>query len=70
MPSPGTPVLPRLPVEDSYLELLADTLLAALGANLFIYLREVREMPIERLKSGWGALVRGALPAGAEGAFV
>jgi AcrR family transcriptional regulator len=44
-------------------ELLADTLLAALGANLFTYLREVREMPLERLKSGWGELVRGALPA-------
>jgi diguanylate cyclase (GGDEF)-like protein len=26
MPSPGTPVPPRLPIEDSYLELLADTL--------------------------------------------
>ncbi len=26
MPSPGAPVAPRLPIEDSYLELLADTL--------------------------------------------
>ncbi len=26
MPSPGTPVPPRLPIEDSYFELLADTL--------------------------------------------
>src|SRR6266478_831945 len=26
MPSPGTPAPPRLPIEDSYLELLADTL--------------------------------------------
>src|SRR6202051_3801268 len=26
MPSPGAPVAPRLPLEDAYLELLADTL--------------------------------------------
>jgi AcrR family transcriptional regulator len=48
-------------------ELLADTLLAAFGANLFIYLREVREMPLERLKSGWAELVRGMVPAGGAG---
>ena len=34
-------------------ELLADTLLASLSAGLYIYLREVREMPLERLKEGW-----------------
>ncbi len=34
-------------------ELLADTLLASLSAGLHVYLREVREMPLERLKEGW-----------------
>jgi AcrR family transcriptional regulator len=38
-------------------ELLADTLLAALGAELFVYLRRIREMDLERLKSGWRELV-------------
>jgi AcrR family transcriptional regulator len=44
-------------------ELLAETLLAFLGADLFLYLREVREMPPERLASGWEALVRLVLPS-------
>jgi AcrR family transcriptional regulator len=46
---------------------LAETLLSCLGAALFMHLREVREMPLEQLKTGWGELVRGALraPAGA-----
>lgn len=50
-------------------ELLADTLMAALGAELFVYLRQVRGMPLERLKSGWRELVAGAvgrLPASVE----
>jgi AcrR family transcriptional regulator len=38
-------------------ELLADTLLAALGANLFIYLRQVRGLPLARVKAGWRELV-------------
>ncbi|HEY7934224.1 MAG TPA: helix-turn-helix domain-containing protein [Solirubrobacteraceae bacterium] len=43
-------------------ELLADTLLAALGAELFVYLREVRGMPLQRLKDGWRELVLRSLP--------
>ena len=42
-------------------ELLADTLLAALGAELFVYLREVRGMDLDRLKDGWRATVRRTL---------
>jgi len=42
-------------------ELLADTLLASLSAGLYIYLREVREMPLERLKEGWRETVARAL---------
>lgn len=42
-------------------ELLADTLLASLSAGLYIYLREVREMPLERLKEGWRETVERAL---------
>jgi AcrR family transcriptional regulator len=42
-------------------ELLADTLLAALGAELFIYLRHVRGMSLQRLKQGWRDLVLAAL---------
>lgn len=42
-------------------ELLADTLLAALSAGLYIYLREVREMPLERLKEGWRETVQRTL---------
>jgi AcrR family transcriptional regulator len=42
-------------------ELLADTLLAALGAELFIYLRQVRGMELDRLKDGWRETVRRAL---------
>jgi AcrR family transcriptional regulator len=46
-------------------ELLADSLLSALGAELFVYLRRVREMPLGRLKEGWRALVQRSVPAGA-----
>jgi AcrR family transcriptional regulator len=38
-------------------ELLAETLLSALSADLFIYLRELREFPLERVKAGWRELV-------------
>jgi AcrR family transcriptional regulator len=43
-------------------ELLAETLLAGLGADLFLYLREERDMPLARLKAGWEELVRRTLP--------
>jgi AcrR family transcriptional regulator len=43
-------------------ELLAESLLAALGAELFVYLREVRGMPLSRLKQGWRELVLRTLP--------
>src|ERR1700730_831134 len=50
MPSPGTPVLPRLPVEDSYLELLADTLesldLPARGQFLQRYIRAITHLDL------------------------
>src|SRR6202047_2983158 len=50
MPSPGTPVLPRLPVEDSYLELLADTLesldLSARGQFLQRYIRAITHLDL------------------------
>jgi AcrR family transcriptional regulator len=44
-------------------EFLAETLLACLGADLFLYLRDVREMPLQRLKDGWEELVRRTIPA-------
>jgi AcrR family transcriptional regulator len=44
-------------------EMLADTLLAALGVELFIYLRRVRGMSLTRLKDGWRELVRRTIPA-------
>ncbi len=43
-------------------EFLAETLLACLGADFFLYLREVREMPLQRLKDGWEDLVRRTVP--------
>src|SRR6476660_2381114 len=45
-------------------EILADTLLAALGAELFVYLRQVRDVPLARLKDGWRDLVWRTVPAG------
>ena len=39
-------------------EYLAEALLACLGADFFLYLREARDMPLERLKQGWAAAVR------------
>ena len=50
MPSPGAPVPPRLPVEDSYLELLAETLesldLSARGQFLQRYLRAITHLDL------------------------
>ena len=44
-------------------ELLAEMLLAALAAELFLHLHHAREMPLERLKAGWRELVRRAVQA-------
>jgi AcrR family transcriptional regulator len=38
-------------------ELLAEMLLAALAADWFVYMRRVREVPLERIKSAWRELV-------------
>jgi AcrR family transcriptional regulator len=38
-------------------ELLAEMLLATLGAELFVYLRHARTLPLERLKATWRELV-------------
>jgi diguanylate cyclase (GGDEF)-like protein len=50
MPSPGTPAPSRLPIEDSYLELLADTLesldLAARGQFLQRYFRAIAHLDL------------------------
>jgi AcrR family transcriptional regulator len=46
-------------------EMLSDTLLAALGADLFIHLRQVRGMSLERLKDGWRDLVGRTVPSAA-----
>jgi AcrR family transcriptional regulator len=42
---------------DADVEFLAEALLAYLGVDVFLYMREVREMSLERLKAGWGELV-------------
>jgi AcrR family transcriptional regulator len=44
-------------------DMFADALLAALGAELFIYLRQVRGAPLARLKSSWRELVKRTLSA-------
>src|SRR5260370_33213724 len=50
MPSPGVPAPPRLPVEDSYFELLADTLesldLPARGQFLQRYFRAIAHLDL------------------------
>src|SRR6202165_1585377 len=50
MPSPGAPAPPRLPIEDSYLELLADTLdsldLPARGQFLQRYIRAITHLDL------------------------
>lgn len=43
-------------------EYLAETLLASLGADFYLYLREAREMPLERLRAGWADLVSRVMP--------
>src|SRR5271168_3805249 len=51
MPSPGAPAPPRLPIEDSYLELLADTLesldLPARGQFLQRYFRTITHLDLK-----------------------
>jgi AcrR family transcriptional regulator len=56
-----TTLLLREANPDADAELLAEALLAFLGVDVFMYMREVREMPLERLKAGWGELVRRVL---------
>jgi len=50
MPSPGAPAPPRLPIEDTYLELLADTLesldLPARGQFLQRFLRAITHLDL------------------------
>lgn len=43
-------------------ELIAQMLMAALGAELFIHLRRVRGMGLERIKAGWRELVLRVIP--------
>jgi AcrR family transcriptional regulator len=38
-------------------EFLVEALLTSLGVDVFLYMREIREIPLERLKAGWGELV-------------
>ncbi len=45
-------------------EYLAEVLLACLGADFYLYLRDARAMDIERLKRGWRELVCRLLVAG------
>src|SRR5213596_3372210 len=55
MPSPGVPAPPRLPIEDSYFELLADTLesldLAARGQFLQRYFRAIAHLDLHESQS-------------------
>jgi len=55
MPSPGAPAPPRLPIEDSYLELLADTLdgldLPARGQFLQRYFRAIAHLDLRESES-------------------
>jgi AcrR family transcriptional regulator len=44
------------------IEYVADTLLAALSAEQFVYLRRIRDMPLERVKAGYAGLVQRLLP--------
>ena len=43
-------------------EYLAETLLAALGADFYVYLGLGRELPMQRLKDGWTDLVTRLVP--------
>jgi AcrR family transcriptional regulator len=49
-------------------EYLAEALLACLGVDFFLYLDEGREMRLQRLKTGWGELVRRVVPCPAASA--
>src|SRR6201993_526332 len=55
MPSPGIPAPPRLPIEDSYFELLADTLegldLPARGQFLQRYFRAIAHLDLRETQS-------------------
>jgi AcrR family transcriptional regulator len=51
-------------------EYLAETLLACLGADFFLYLRDAREMGLARLKAGWEELVRRTVPERSLGQLV
>src|SRR3977135_2776563 len=55
MPSPGAPAPPRLPIEDSYFELLADTLesldLPARGQFLQRYFRAIAHLDLRETQS-------------------
>jgi diguanylate cyclase (GGDEF)-like protein len=55
MPSPGAPVAPRMPLEDAYLELLADTLegleLSARGQFLQRYFRATTHLELRESQS-------------------
>src|SRR4051812_7451153 len=42
-------------LDDDY---LADALLAPLGADIFLYMRRAREMPVERIADGYEELLR------------
>jgi AcrR family transcriptional regulator len=50
-------------------EYLAEALLACLGVDFFLYLDEGREMRLQRLKAGWGELVRRVVPCPAASAL-
>src|SRR3977135_618287 len=56
MPSPGAPAPPRLPIEDSYFELLADTLesldLPARGQFLQRYFRAIAHLDLRETQMG------------------
>src|SRR6202795_1203365 len=56
MPSPGAPAPPRLPIEDSYLELLADTLegldISARGQFLQRYFRTITHLDLGEAQGG------------------
>jgi len=44
-------------------EVLCELLLAALSAEWFIYMRNVRDVPLGRMKAAWAELVRRTMPA-------
>jgi len=44
-------------------EVLAEMLLAMLGADWFVYMRRVQDVPLLRIKAAWGELVRSLMRA-------